>query len=262
MSNISSYNTKSTAFYPSAPLVDLNVHSQNATASSTHLQLLLNPSTKRHQSSEYGQNNEQDDYSDSGAGRGKGADEKKPARKRNRQALSCTGSLAFISSVLPLTDTSQPALACKSRKIKCSRTFPCIACCKRGDEKDCHWEATTVVVEPQPFALAIDHESLKTRVAHLERMLLLSTGSKSSPGGGGAGSSAATPALTNDGATPIEYKLETLETLDSDTEDAALVLEELALGRKMARVGPGARKAAFVRLNHALPLPLSSFTNI
>lgn len=101
-----------------------------------------------------------------------------------------------------------------------------------------------MAVAPQPFALAIDHESLKSRVAHLERLLVLSVNSKRIPGAE-EGSSNATPALTTDGNTP-DNELSRLETLDSDTEDAALVLEELALGRKMARVGPRARKIAFV----------------
>jgi hypothetical protein len=49
-------------------------------------------------------------------------------RKRNRLALSCT--------------------SCKSRKIKCSRTTPCEACCRRGEEAGCHWETARIDVTP------------------------------------------------------------------------------------------------------------------
>ncbi|GAA5896136.1 hypothetical protein JCM8208_007536 [Rhodotorula glutinis] len=75
----------------------------------------------------------------------------KPKRKRNRAALSCS--------------------ACKKRKIKCDRKLPCEACIKRGEQGTCRWEQPKVEPPPQPFALAVEHEQLKQRVAILEAVL-------------------------------------------------------------------------------------------
>ncbi|SCZ88574.1 BZ3500_MvSof-1268-A1-R1_Chr2-1g04500 [Microbotryum saponariae] len=82
---------------------------------------------------------------------GTGAGAKKPdrkKRKRNRQALSCS--------------------ECQRRKIKCDRHIPCEACIKRGEADTCQWEEKKIVVPPQPFALASEHDALKGRVAELE----------------------------------------------------------------------------------------------
>ncbi|KPV74666.1 uncharacterized protein RHOBADRAFT_53623 [Rhodotorula graminis WP1] len=75
----------------------------------------------------------------------------KVKRKRNRAALSCS--------------------ACKKRKIKCDRKLPCEACIKRGEQGTCRWEQPKVEPPPQPFALAVEHEQLKQRVAILEAVL-------------------------------------------------------------------------------------------
>ncbi|GAA5845422.1 hypothetical protein JCM9279_003025 [Rhodotorula babjevae] len=75
----------------------------------------------------------------------------KVKRKRNRAALSCS--------------------ACKKRKIKCDRKLPCEACIKRGEQGSCRWEQPKVEPPPQPFALAVEHEQLKQRVAILEAVL-------------------------------------------------------------------------------------------
>ncbi|SCV71971.1 BQ2448_4665 [Microbotryum intermedium] len=72
----------------------------------------------------------------------------KKKRKRNRQALSCS--------------------ECQRRKIKCDRHIPCEACIKRGEAGTCQWEEKKIIVPPQPFALASEHDALKARVAELE----------------------------------------------------------------------------------------------
>ncbi|GAA5886329.1 hypothetical protein JCM3774_001787 [Rhodotorula dairenensis] len=75
----------------------------------------------------------------------------KPKRKRNRAALSCA--------------------PCKKRKIKCDRKLPCESCIKRGEQASCRWEQPKVEPPPQIFALAVEHEQLKRRVAVLEQAL-------------------------------------------------------------------------------------------
>ncbi|GAA5983587.1 hypothetical protein JCM10908_000344 [Rhodotorula pacifica] len=75
----------------------------------------------------------------------------KPKRKRNRAALSCA--------------------PCKKRKIKCDRKLPCESCIKRGEQASCRWEQPKVEPPPQIFALAVEHEQLKRRVAILEQAL-------------------------------------------------------------------------------------------
>ncbi|KAM0754833.1 hypothetical protein T439DRAFT_297225 [Meredithblackwellia eburnea MCA 4105] len=169
---------------------------------------------------------------------------KPKGKKRNRAALSCT--------------------ECKRRKIKCDRKLPCEACCKRGEEQDCRWEDPKPGLAQQPFALAKEHEQLKERVALLEAYILRTGGSHSSS------SSADNEAFQSFQAQLMQNRYDSDqisssrrngphhhplhdhagtedsggEEPDSDTEDAALVLEELALGRKLARVGSRARKSS------------------
>ncbi|KAI5479669.1 Zn(2)-C6 fungal-type transcription factor [Pseudohyphozyma bogoriensis] len=100
--------------------------------------------------------------------------------------------------------------------------------------------------KPASKSRPTEHELLKARVAHLEALILRSSvagtsastaaaaGSGTSVNGGGSEFHAATPALTiGTGASAEEEE----DLPDSDTEDAALVLEELALGRTLTRVG-------------------------
>ncbi|BGP48283.1 hypothetical protein JCM10450v2_004155 [Rhodotorula kratochvilovae] len=145
----------------------------------------------------------------------------KVKRKRNRAALSCS--------------------ACKKRKIKCDRKLPCEACIKRGEQAHCRWEQPKVEPPPQPFALAVEHEQLKQRVAVLEAVLKrLAPGVYDEVGSG-------MPVLPVP-PRPASQKPPSVEdTQDSDgenVEDAALVLEELALHHTLTRMGSRSSKNA------------------
>ncbi|BGO91559.1 hypothetical protein NBRC10512_003219 [Rhodotorula toruloides] len=161
----------------------------------------------------------------------------KPKRKRNRAALSCA--------------------LCKKRKIKCDRKLPCEACIKRNEQHLCRWEQPKVEPAPQPFALAVDHEQLRRRVAVLETVL-----ARLAPDLAGELADAAAAPVT----LPLRPKASTNdgdEQQDSDAEnveDAALVLEELALHHKLTRVAPKTGKTArsasprLASSSHALPV--------
>ncbi|GAA5968667.1 hypothetical protein JCM3765_004155 [Sporobolomyces pararoseus] len=60
---------------------------------------------------------------------------------------------------------------CKRRKIKCSRTHPCLACCKRGEPEACRWDQESMPPkeDTQPFAISSDLVLLAERVQALER---------------------------------------------------------------------------------------------
>ncbi|BGP32255.1 hypothetical protein JCM10296v2_004036 [Rhodotorula toruloides] len=164
----------------------------------------------------------------------------KAKRKRNRAALSCA--------------------LCKKRKIKCDRKLPCEACIKRNEQHLCRWEQPKVEPPPQPFALAVDHEQLRRRVAVLETVL-----ARLAPDLAGELADAAAAPVT----LPLRPKPSTNDgedQQDSDAEnveDAALVLEELALHHKLTRVAPKTGKTArsasprLASSSHSLPvLPL------
>ena len=138
---------------------------------------------------------------------------------------------------------------CKRRKIKCDRKTPCEACCRRGEEKTCHWEAAQVTHQPQPFALATEHDHLKARVAYLESLIIQGGGhipkapvAAPLPPAGGLGLKARAALQSAIAAAAVDELPDRLDP-DSDTEDAALVLEELALGRPLPRAVAGRPKA-------------------
>lgn len=175
---------------------------------------------------------------------GDGDESKARARKRNRLALSCTECKRRSVALHPyfpyvLKTDSEPFY----RKIRCDRKTPCEACCKRGEESTCHWEVALTNPAPQPFALATEHELLKRRVAYLEDLVLRNHHSNDGNGNGQAYdayqlSRAMTHYQDGGAATGSGYRNEPetglgdLAEPDSDTEDAALVLEEL--GTNMA----------------------------
>ncbi|GAA6003755.1 uncharacterized protein JCM10292_003360 [Rhodotorula paludigena] len=144
----------------------------------------------------------------------------KVKRKRNRAALSCS--------------------ACKKRKIKCDRKLPCEACIKRGEQALCKWEQPKVEPPPQPFALAVEHDNLRQRVTLLESVLKRLAPDVFDE------TSAQMPILPVP-PRPLPSKPASVEEQqDSDVEnveDAALVLEELALHHKLTRLGPKTGKA-------------------
>ncbi|KAM0791451.1 hypothetical protein ACM66B_005906 [Microbotryomycetes sp. NB124-2] len=142
-----------------------------------------------------------------------GAAGTKPKFKRNRAALSCT--------------------ECKRRKIKCSRQIPCEACCKRREQDLCRWADQSIEVEPQPFTPVEAHEQLKARVAQLEAIILRLHGSQ-----------VFTDVPVHSSTADQRDDQSDPGGRDSDTEDAALVLEELALGKNLTRVGSRRRKIA------------------
>ncbi|KAJ7096594.1 hypothetical protein B0H15DRAFT_825680 [Mycena belliarum] len=121
-------------------------------------------------------------------------------RKRVRQKASC--------------------LACQRRKARCDQIDGdrCEGCIKRKEE--CVWEAPTLVGNvTDDVAASIGH--LTRRVAILERQMALKQ-DRVPP----ATSSAATSSNSKD---PPGYAVNTSNT---DTEDAAQALEDLALGRR------------------------------
>jgi hypothetical protein len=79
-----------------------------------------------------------------------------------------------------------------------------------------------VVHGSQPFALASDLEALKMKLSRLETRLFSETKSAASP-------RVVPPAKASDTQSEVH---------DSDTEDAALVLEELALGKSHCGSAP------------------------
>ncbi|KAK4704424.1 hypothetical protein P7C70_g1786, partial [Phenoliferia sp. Uapishka_3] len=97
----------------------------------------------------------------------------------------------------------------------------------------------------QPFALASEHERLKDRVAHLETYIMRS-GSGDLAGFqthiSEQGHQNGNGSHTDQQADHLESPYLEDEMPDSDTEDAALVLEELALGKKLTRFGARARR--------------------
>ncbi|GAA6051731.1 hypothetical protein JCM3770_002704 [Rhodotorula araucariae] len=145
----------------------------------------------------------------------------KVKRKRNRAALSCS--------------------ACKKRKIKCDRKLPCEACIKRGEQGQCRWEQPKVEPPPQPFALAVEHDQLKQRVAVLEAVLKRLAPAVYDQVGNDMPILPVPPRPTSQKPSSVE------DQQDSDgenVEDAALVLEELALHHTLTRMGSRSNKNA------------------
>lgn len=187
---------------------------------------LAKKGSKKRKTSASGSETEESDPEPTGA---------KVKRKRNRLALSCA--------------------SCRSRKIRCDRRSPCFACCARGEESLCSWESAQKEATPQPFALASQHaqfaleqDALRLRVERLEALC--------------ANLAEARPSqYVRHEPDPQEedaysrLDLQENERLDSDTEDAAIVLEELALGRKLFRVGR-ARNPSLVQASDVPPPPV------
>lgn len=57
------------------------------------------------------------------------------------------------------------------RVEQCSRTHPCLACCKRGEPEACRWDQESMPPkeDTQPFAISSDLLLLAERVQALER---------------------------------------------------------------------------------------------
>lgn len=65
--------------------------------------------------------------------------------------LSCYGDVLTRAKHDYLNFRNRTALSCqecKRRKIKCDRTSPCSACCRRGEEKTCRWEVVQKATVP------------------------------------------------------------------------------------------------------------------
>ncbi|GAA96957.1 uncharacterized protein L969DRAFT_79206 [Mixia osmundae IAM 14324] len=156
-----------------------------------------------------------------GSGSPRQTDEPKK-RKRNRQALSCS--------------------ECKRRKIKCDRKIPCEACIRRKEPELCRWEDAKKVLAPQPFATTTDLDALRAKVNTVEHDLVSlreivyrahanPSSLMTDPPRVAVGLDFPQPRRSSP-KPAVTMTVPRAQDMDSDTEDAALVLEELALGHR------------------------------
>ena len=96
---------------------------------------------------------------------------------------------------------------------------------KRHEGDRCRWEDPAVVVEPQPFALAEDLETLRNRVQELEQLMRAATSS----------SRPVTPFRS--AVRPRTFSETEVAAEDLGDEAAAKVLEEIAMGRSVDELG-------------------------
>lgn len=127
-------------------------------------------------------------------------------------------------------------ITCKSRKIKCDRQLPCEACVKRGKANECTYD-TIVHEEPlRQYASVGELQQIQSRLKRIEAALCLPA-FDDAPTADIAISppdSYALPANTYEANRSRYQPNLDVSALDSDTEDAAITLEEMTMDKARA----------------------------
>ncbi|KAA1472180.1 hypothetical protein DENSPDRAFT_930103 [Dentipellis sp. KUC8613] len=128
---------------------------------------------------------------------------------------------------------------CRRRKLRCDRNIPCSSCIKRGEGNVCEWDEKPPEIPSQPFALASDLDAALQRISKLESLIenmQQDAASKNTRDNRTSPSRRSTGGLpetrTRTPANFLRHINTPANDIDSETEEAAVALEEFAMGTR------------------------------